>query len=230
MHYHFIAEPMRDTTDKLLGVEINARFTSDTVHPLHPDFIISAWDSEQKRNFMLEQIRLIAEKRDWFERNSLICTLSLIDEMALLAIGDPAIKSALHALPFIALELSERFLSNTVCLNNLLINSLRDGPNALWLGDLGSGSVGASPLVCGHFDVVKLDRGFFLEQVEKPMFPVLIKNIREYCDRVVVKGVETVRFIDEASTAGVWAMQGGALYPSVAFTEVDTLLLPTLCH
>lgn len=135
MHYHFIAEPMRDTTDKLLGVEINARFTSDTVHSLHPDFIISAWDSEQKRNFMLEQIRLIAEKRDWFERNSLICTLNLIDEMALLAIGDPAIKSALHALPFIALELSERFLSNTVCLNNLLINSLRDGPNALWLGD-----------------------------------------------------------------------------------------------
>lgn len=117
-----------------------------------------------------------------------------------------------------------------MCLNNLLINSLRDGPNALWLGDLGSGSVGASPLVCGHFDVVKLDRGFFLEQVEKPMFPVLIKNIREYCDRVVVKGVETVRLIDEASTAGVWAMQGGALYPSVAFTEVDTLLLPTLCH
>lgn len=99
MHYHFIAEPMRDTTDKLLGVEINARFTSNTVHPLHPDFIISAWDSEQKRNFMLEQIRLIAEKRDWFERNSLICTLNLIDEMSLLAIGDPAIKSALHALP-----------------------------------------------------------------------------------------------------------------------------------
>ncbi|MDX7018937.1 EAL domain-containing protein, partial [Klebsiella aerogenes] len=27
----------------------------------------------------------------------------------------------------------------------------------------------------------------------------------------------------------VWAMQG-ALYPSVTFTEVDTLLLPTLCH
>ena len=125
MHYHFIAETMRDTTDKLLGVEINARFTSDTVQPLHPDFIISAWDSEQKRNFMLEQIRLIAEKRDWFERNSLICTLKLIDEMALLAIGDPAIKSALQALPFIALELSERFLTNTVCLNNLLINSLR---------------------------------------------------------------------------------------------------------
>ena len=171
MHYHFIAEPMRDTTDKLLGVEINARFTSDTVHPLHPDFIISAWDSEQKRNFMLEQIRLIAEKRDWFEHNSLICTLNLIDEMALLAIGDPAIKSALHALPFIALELSERFLSNTMCLNNLLINSLRDGPNALWLGDLGSGSVGASPLVCGHFDVVKLDRGFFLEQGRKTDVP-----------------------------------------------------------
>lgn len=156
MHYHFIAEPMRDTTDTLLGVEMSVRFASDTVSPIHPEFIISAWNSEQKRNFMLEQIRLIAEKRNWFESHNLFCTLNLIDEMALLAIGDPSVKSALHAMPFVALELSERFLTNTVCLNNLLINSLCDGPNALWLGDLGSGNIGASPLVCGRFDVVKL--------------------------------------------------------------------------
>lgn len=85
---------------------------------------------------MLEQIRLIAEKRNWFESHNLFCTLNLIDEMALLAIGDPSVKSALHAMPFVALELSERFLTNTVCLNNLLINSLCDGPThygwAIW--------------------------------------------------------------------------------------------------
>ena len=229
MHYHFIAEPMRDTTDTLLGVEMSVRFASDTVSPIHPEFIISAWNSEQKRNFMLEQIRLIAEKRNWFESHNLFCTLNLIDEMALLAIGDPSVKSALHAMPFVALELSERFLTNTVCLNNLLINSLCDGPNALWLGDLGSGSIGASPLVCGRVDVVKLDRGFFLDQAEKPMFPVLIKNIREYCDRIAVEGVETKQLIDEVGAAGVWVMQG-SLFPSVAFSEVDTLLLPNVCH
>lgn len=50
MHYHFIAEPMRDTTDTLLGVEMSVRFVSDTVSPIHPEFIISAWNSEQKRN------------------------------------------------------------------------------------------------------------------------------------------------------------------------------------
>lgn len=99
MHYHFIAEPMRDTTDTLLGVEMSVRFDSDTVSPIHPEFIISAWNSEQKRNFMLEQIRLIAEKRNWFESHNLFCTLNLIDEMALLAIGDPSVKSALHAMP-----------------------------------------------------------------------------------------------------------------------------------
>lgn len=46
MHYHFIAEPMRDTTNKLLGVEMIARFAADTVRPLHADIIVSAWDSE----------------------------------------------------------------------------------------------------------------------------------------------------------------------------------------
>lgn len=63
MRYHFIAEPMRDTTEKLLGVEMIARFTSETVHPLHSDFIIAAWNSAQKRHFMLEQIALITRKR-----------------------------------------------------------------------------------------------------------------------------------------------------------------------
>ncbi|ATF49294.1 diguanylate phosphodiesterase [Citrobacter werkmanii] len=229
MRYHFIAEPMRDTTEKLLGVEMIARFTSETVHPLHSDFIIAAWNSAQKRHFMLEQIALITRKRAWFESNNLFCTLNLIDEMALLAIGDPAITSALHAVPCIALQLSERFLSNTACLNNLLINSLRDGPNALWLSNLGSGSVGASPLVSGHFDVVKIDRAFFFSQVEKPMFPVLIKNIREYCDRVVVEGLENARLIDELSHAGIWAVQGD-IFPPVAFSDIEALLPADIVH
>lgn len=55
---------------------------------------------------------------------------------------------------------------------------------------------------------MKIDRAFFLSQVEKPMFPVLIKNIREYCDRVVVEGLENARLIDELSHAGIWAVQG----------------------
>ena len=229
MHYHFIAEPMRDTMDKLLGVEMLTRFTSDTVHPLHSDFTITAWSGEQKRHFLLEQIKLIAQKRDWFEKNNLFCTLNLIDEMALLAIGDPVITSALHAMPFIALQLSERFLSNTACLNNLLINSLGDGPNALWLGDLGSGCVGANPLVSGGFDVVKMDRNFFLAQLEKPMFPVLIKNIREYCDHVVVEGIDDARFIDEVINAGVWAIQG-TVFPSITFTDVEALMPVSVYH
>ena len=60
---------------------MSVRFASDTVSPIHPEFIISAWNSEQKRNFMLEQIRLIAEKRNWFESHNLFCTLNLIDEL-----------------------------------------------------------------------------------------------------------------------------------------------------
>lgn len=229
MHYHFIAEPMRDTMGTLLGVEMLARFTAQAVHPLHADFVLTGWSSEQKRHFLLEQIQLISQKRYWFEANNLFCTINLIDEMALLAIGDPDITSALHAMPFIALQLSERFLSNTACLNNLLINSLCESPNALWLGDLGSGCVGAGPLVSGSFDVVKMDRSFFMAEVEKPLFPVLIKNIRGYCDRVVVEGGDDARLINKASDAGVWALQG-SIFPPVAFSEVESLIPPEIYH
>lgn len=68
-----------------------------------------------------------------------------------------------------------------------------------------------------------------MSQVEKPMFPVLIKNIREYCDRVVVEGLEDARLIDELGHAGIWAVQGD-IFPPVAFSDIEALLPADIVH
>lgn len=55
-------------------------------------------------------------------------------------------------------------------------------------------------------------------------FPLLVKHIRRYCDKIVVGGQENTRYLPALKTAGIWATQG-TLFPSVALEEVETLLL-----
>ncbi|EDR0000819.1 hypothetical protein ZA91_004373 [Salmonella enterica subsp. enterica] len=76
----------------------------------------------------------------------------------------------------------------------------------------------------GLFCIVKLDRSFFVSQIEKMTFPLLVKHIRRYCDKIVVGGQENTRYLPVLKTAGIWATQG-TLFPSVALEEVETLLL-----
>lgn len=55
-------------------------------------------------------------------------------------------------------------------------------------------------------------------------FPLLVKHIRSYCDKIVVDGQENARYLPVLKTAGIWAIQG-TLFSSVALEEVETLLL-----
>ncbi|POT55101.1 diguanylate phosphodiesterase [Citrobacter amalonaticus] len=226
MHYHFIAEPLMETAGSLLGVEIFTRFYSENSRVLHPAFIIAMWDIEQKRRFLLDQLHAIDRKRTWFEEHSLFCSLNIDFDMALLACKEDEIKALLSAMPFVALELSESFPVNN---DSTLIDTLSRGANALWLADLGSGNANVSLLLSGYFQVAKIDRAFFTAQVEKPTFPPLVKNIRQYCGRVIVEGIEQTRHIETVKNAGVWGMQG-ALFPSVTLQEVERLLQPERFH
>lgn len=55
-------------------------------------------------------------------------------------------------------------------------------------------------------------------------FPLLVKHIRLYCDKIIVGGLENAHYLPVLKTAGIWAIQG-TLFPSVALEEVETLLL-----
>nr|EKW1036101.1 EAL domain-containing protein [Klebsiella aerogenes] len=70
---------------------------------------------------------------------------------------------------------------------------------------------------------VKLDRAFYRQEVQKPTFNVLMKNIMKYCPYVIVEGVELRQEIPVLQDAGVSAVQG-YLYRSVNFYKVTSLL------
>ncbi|QLX03850.1 EAL domain-containing protein [Citrobacter freundii] len=219
----FIAEPIVSIDEKLLGVELLTRFISPDGRPLHPEFVISSWDLDRKRLFLYEQCGNIASMQKWFERKNLFCTLNIVQQMAFLIRHDYILRQTFESMPFIKLELSENFLGLDKGLKNPLLKALSQGVNGLWLDDLGAGNANVVSLMEGYFEVVKVDRCFFNQQVQKPTFYPLIASIQKHCGKVIIEGIENREHLGILREVGIWGLQG-YLIKSVPFKNVDSLL------
>lgn len=219
----FIADPIVSIDEKLLGVELLTRFISPDGRPLHPEFVISSWDLDRKRVFLYEQCGNIASMQMWFERKNLFCTLNIDQQMAFLIRHDYILRQTFESMPFIKLELSENFLGLDKGLKTPLLKSLSQGVNGLWLDDLGAGNSNVVSLLEGYFEVVKIDRIFFNEQVKKPTFYELIVLIKKYCDKIIIEGIEDRKSMEILREVGIWGLQG-YLFKSIPFENVDSLV------
>ncbi|VDZ86533.1 EAL domain-containing protein [Kluyvera intermedia] len=219
----FIAEPIVSIDEKLLGVELLTRFISPDGRPLHPESVISSWDLDRKRLFLYEQCGNITSMQKWFERKNLFCTLNIDQQMAFLIRHDYILRQTFESMPFIKLELSENFPGLDKGLKSPLLKSLSQGVNGLWLDDLGAGNSHVVSLIEGYFEVVKIDRIFFNEQVKKPTFYELIVLIKKYCDKIVIEGIEDRKSMEILREVGIWGLQG-YLFKSIPFENVDSLV------
>ena len=219
----FIAEPIVSIDERLLGVELLTRFIASDGRPLHPEFVISSWDLDRKRLFLYEQCGNIATMQTWFERKNLFCTLNIDQKMAFLIRHDYILRQTFESMSFIKLELSELFPGLDKGLKSPLLKSLSQGVNGLWLDDLGAGNANVVSLIEGYFEVVKIDRIFFNEQVKKPTFNQLIASIKKHCDKIIIEGIENRDHMGILREVGVWGLQG-YLFKSVPFKNVDLLL------
>ncbi|WP_275398784.1 EAL domain-containing protein [Citrobacter portucalensis] len=223
MYTKFVAEPIMSIDEKLMGIELLTRFTSDNRQAQHPEFVISSWDLDQKRLFLYEQSSIIASKQDWFEQNNLFCTLNIDQQMAFLIRHDHLLRKIFESMPFVKLELSENFPDLDKGLKSPLLESLSQGINGLWLDDLGAGNANLISLIEGYFEVVKIDRIFFNEQVKKPTFYQLIASIKKHCDKIIIEGIEDRKSLEILREVGIWGLQG-YLFKSIPFKNVDSLV------
>lgn len=223
MEHIYIADPIMNVDERLMGVELLTRFISNDGRPCHPDFVISSWDLDRKRLFLYEQCGIISSKQKWFERNKLFCTLNIDQQMAFLVRHDQTLIKAFESMPFVKLELSEHFPGLDKGLKSPLLKSLSQGVNGLWLDDLGAGNANVVSLIEGYFEVVKIDRCFFKEQVQKPTFNLLIASIKKHCDKIIIEGIENRDHMGLLREVGIWGLQG-YLFKSVPFKNVDSLL------
>lgn len=218
-----IAEPIVSIDERLLGVELLTRFIASDGRPLHPEFVISSWDLDRKRLFLYEQCGNIATMQTWFERKNLFCTLNIDQQMAFLIRHDYILRQNFESMPFIKLELSEHFPGLDKGLKSPLLKSLSQGVNGLWLDDLGAGNANVVSLIEGYFEVVKIDRIFFNEQVKKTTFNQLIASIKKHCDKIIIEGIENREHMGILREVGIWGLQG-YLFKSIPFKNVDSLV------
>jgi len=213
--YQFVAEPITSVPGQLLGVSVQTVLLNDGVHIQHPELMIRTWSTDEKRNYLYEQLSTITKQAAWVLKRGVTVSLPVCDEeSAVLLSHDNALRYALSSLPFVRLELSESI--------STVRDELRGIRNAMWLSDLGKGDSDVSGLVTHNYDVVKLDNDFFNNEVLKPTFPILIIKLREYCDRIIVPSIQDRRHVPLLREAVIWGVQGQ--YRTVPFTKVHTLM------
>lgn len=138
-----------------------------------------------------QQVREIEKKADWFRKNKLFCVLTTET-------------SNRTELPFVKYFTTE---------NNV--------PGQVWLDDVGAFTSSTMPLIAGVCEVARLERRFTDEHIDRAIFPVILKNLHQYCDQIIVP-VTDKNYHQMLREAGVWAVQGE--YKPIRFEHCEKLL------
>ncbi|HCD2259933.1 EAL domain-containing protein [Enterobacter roggenkampii] len=219
----FIAEPIMTTSGQLIGCELLTRFHREDMPVLNSKYFIMAMTVEGKKELLKQQLEAVEVYAAWFRDNRLFCTVNVDTVQARLCVFDRDIIQLLDKLEFVRLEISEDFEGLEKGIEHPILRTLLNVGYRLFLDDLGSGQANVAALTTGCYEAVKLDRAFYRQEVQKPTFNVLMKNIMKYCPYVIVEGVEQRQELPILRDAGVTAVQG-YLYRSVPFNKVHTLL------
>lgn len=219
----FIAEPIMTTSGQLVGCELLTRFHSEDLPVLNSKYFIMAMTVEGKKELLKQQLETVDFHASWFREHRLFCTVNVDTVQARLCVFDREIIQLLDKMDFIRLEISENFEGLELGINHPVLKTLLNVGYRLFLDDLGSGRANVAALTTGCYEAVKLDRAFYHQEVQKPTFNVLMKNIMKYCPYVIVEGVEQRQELPVLRDAGVTAVQG-YLYRSVPFNNIKTLI------
>lgn len=219
----FIAEPIMTTSGQLIGCELLTRFHCEDLPVLNSKYFIMAMTVEGKKELLKQQLEAIEVHASWFRANRLFCTVNVDTVLARLCVFDRDIIQLMDKLEFVRLEISEDFDGLEKGIEHPILRTLLNVGYRLFLDDLGSGRANVAALTTGCYEAVKLDRAFYRQEVQKPTFNVLMKNIMNYCPYVIVEGVEQRQELPVLRDAGVTAVQG-YLYRSVPFDKIHNLL------
>lgn len=157
---------------------------------------------------LLNQLLIIEEYADYFRHHGLLCSVAIDFQLACAVTESLFIRQILSQLPFVRLKLSEDFPNLHDGMNNPLLRTLIEQLNIIWLDDLGAGDANLNALQSNMFEAVKLDRQFYLENVDKPFFSILINHIRQYTNQVIVEGVAADGQLETLRTSKIWGVQG----------------------
>lgn len=201
MKNDFLCIPVHTLSGELIAIDLSYR-PQPGAHSGPPVTSLTPQDR------LLNQLLIVEEQGDYFRQQGLMCSVAIDFQLARAVSESSFIQQILSQLPFVRLKLSEDFPNLHDGMNNPLLRTLIEQLNILWLDDLGAGDANLNALQSNMFEAVKLDRQFYLENVNKPFFTVLINHIREYTNRVIVGGVAGDSHLALLRKSKVWGVEG----------------------
>lgn len=146
-----------------------------------------------KHQVHTHQVREVRRMANWFSQNNLFCVISTDTD------------TRAEELPFL-----KYLTTDTDCYTG-----------GVWLDGVGAYTSSTIPLVAGVVEVARLDRTFTREHIDRDIFPIILKNLRQYCDKLIVP-VHNRQHLSALHDAGVWAVQGE--YRPVSFIKLQMLM------
>lgn len=146
-----------------------------------------------KQQVHTQQIREVRRMGNWFTKNNLFCVLSTEAD------------TGATDLPFVKYFTTEP----------------NPSLDRVWLDAVGAFASSTIPLIAGVVEVARLDKSFTKEHIDRDIFPIIIKNLRQYCDKLIVP-VHSRQHLSALHDAGVWAVQGE--YRPVSFSKLQMLM------
>lgn len=216
MKNDFFCTPVHTLTGELIAIDLSYRPQPQAVTGLSGVVLPSL--SPQER--LLNQLLIVEEYADYFRQHGLLCSVAIDFQLARAVTESSFIQQILSQLPFVRLKLSEDFPNLHDGMNNPLLRTLIEQLNIIWLDDLGAGDANLNALQSNMFEAVKLDRQFYLENVDKPFFTVLINHIRQYTNRVIVEGVAGDGQLETLRNSKIWGVQG-YFSPALTLENLD---------
>lgn len=140
-----------------------------------------------------QQVREVRRMGNWFTKNNLFCVLNTEAD------------TGTTDLPFV-----KYLTTDTDC-----------SKGGVWLDAVGAYTSSTIPLVAGVVEVARLDKTFTKEHIDRDIFPIIIKNLRQYYDKLIVP-VHNRLHLSALHDAGVWAVQGE--YRPVSFNSLQMLM------
>ncbi|OVZ95206.1 diguanylate phosphodiesterase [Yersinia kristensenii] len=220
----FICEPVYKSDGKLLAVELLSRFTTTSFKsPIYTERFLHQLNAQMKIKLLHSQLSEVKNVQNWFIEHQIILSINIDFDMAHAVLNDDNVISLLNSMPFIRLEIMESFPNLSDGAENALLSKLAKR-YSLWLDDFGSGNAHIAAAASGFFECVKIDKHFYWQWGGSATFDNLVMRLRDYCQHVVIEGVETHLQFSRLADSGIDAMQG-YLFSSCALAAVSQLPL-----
>ncbi|ANI31426.1 diguanylate phosphodiesterase [Yersinia entomophaga] len=214
----YVCEPIYRKDGSLLAAELLSRFTTKPLDlPINPEDFFNELDSEGKGKLFRDQLLAAQKYSQWFIDNQVLLSINIDFDTAGIIVRDSELQALLNTMPFLRLELMETFSNLSDGNNNPLLRDLVK-LYPLWLDDLGRGDSSLNAVTANIFEYVKIDKHFFWQH-NKHTFPILINNVKKYCEGVIVVGVENQIESEQLQGSNIDAMQG-YLFNSLTLDEL----------